>query len=373
MGTPFGNIFSTNITPDKETGIGNYSLSDFDRAVRKGIAKDGHHLYPAMPYPSYAKISDSDLAALYGYFVHDVSPVRQKNKADEIKWPLNARWPLAIWNTIFVDSRPYVPDTAHDANWNRGAYLVEGLGHCSACHTPRGAAFEERALDGSEDQFLSGAVLDGWSASDLRGDFAAGLGHWSEADVVAFLKDGRNSHAAVFGPMIDVYNNSTQFLSDSDLHAVAVFLKSLPPVSRNDHVYAYDDATAKALRAGDISAPGAKVYRNQCASCHGVDGKSVGDLFPSLAGNPNVLADNPSSIINLVLNGAQRVVSHGMPDSYRMAAYRFRLNDEEIADVATFLRHSWGNKGSAVSAQDVTRLRAATDISDEQVVVLHMK
>jgi mono/diheme cytochrome c family protein len=373
MGTPFGNIFSTNITPDKATGIGNYSLSDFDRAVRKGVAKDGHYLYPAMPYPSYAKISDSDLAALYSYFIHDVSPVQQKNKPSEIKWPLNARWPLAVWNAVFVDTKPYVPNAAHDAAWNRGAYLVEGLGHCGACHTPRGVAFEESALDANDSQFLSGGVLDGWTASNLRGDSAAGLGRWSEADIVAFLRDGGNGHASVFGPMIDVYNNSTQFFGDGDLHAMATYLKSLPPIVKNDQAYVYNDATAKALMLGDSNVPGADVYRAQCASCHGVDGKGVSDFFPSLTGNPNVLAENPSSIVNLILNGAQRVVRHGMPDSYRMAPYRLQLNDREIADVATFLRHSWGNKAIAVSVDDVAKLRAATDMSSDQVVILHMK
>jgi mono/diheme cytochrome c family protein len=373
MGTPLGNIFSTNITPDKETGIGNYSLSDFDRAVRKGVAKDGHHLYPAMPYPSYAKISDGDLAALYRFFMNDVSPVHQKNPPSEIKWPVNARWPLAVWNAMFVNTKPYVADTSHDAVWNRGAYLIQGLGHCGACHTPRGVAFEESALDGRDSAFLGGAAIDGWTASDLRGDFAAGLGRWDEADVVAFLKEGRNRHAAVFGPMIDVYNNSTQFLSDEDLHAMASYLKSLPPAAANDRAYAYDDAASQALRAGDTHATGAKTYRSQCASCHGIDGKGVGAFFPPLAGNPNVLAANPSSVINLILNGAERVVSHGMPDSYRMAPYRLQLNDQEIADVSTFIRGAWGNKAGEVSTTDVASLRTKTDMSSDQIIVLQMK
>ena len=373
MGTPFGDIYSTNITPDKTTGIGTYSLADFDRAVRKGVAKDGHYLYPAMPYPSYAKIGDSDMAALYGYFMHEVTPVQQENRPGEIKWPLNMRWPLAVWDAVFANTSPYVTNRSHDAQWNRGAYLVEGLGHCGACHTPRGVAFEEKALDDRDGQFLAGSTLDGWTASDLRGDAAAGLGRWNEADVVAFLKEGGNSHAAVFGSMIDAYNNSTQFMSDSDLQAIAAYLKSLPPAHPNASAYVYDNATAQMLRRGDIRAPGAEIFRTQCASCHGVDGRGLGDRLPSLAGNPNVLADDPSSVVNLVLNGAQRVVRQGMPDTYRMAPFRLQLNDREIADVATWIRHSWGNKAGPVSEDDVAKLRAKTDMSSDQVIILRMK
>jgi mono/diheme cytochrome c family protein len=373
MGTPFGNIFSTNITPDRQTGIGNYSLADFDRAVRKGVAKDGHYLYPAMPYPSYAKISDADLAALYGYFMHDVAPVHQPNRPSEIRWPMNMRWPLAVWDTLFVDSRPYAGNAAHDAAWNRGAYLVQGLGHCGACHTPRGAAFEEKALDDADSRFLSGATLDGWTASNLREDGDTGLGRWSEADIVSFLRNGANAHASVFGSMIDVYNNSSQFLSDADQHAIAVYLKSLPAAPGGKNHYAYDDASTRALQRGDMREPGAAIFRTQCASCHGVDGKGIGERLPSLAGNPNVLAHDPSSVINLVLNGAQRVVRQGMPDTYRMAPFRLQLSDRDIADVVSWMRQAWGNHAPPVSTTDVAKLRAATDMSSDQVFVLKMR
>jgi mono/diheme cytochrome c family protein len=373
MATPFGNIFSTNITPDRQTGIGDYSLADFGRAVRQGVAKDGHELYPAMPYPSYAKIDDSDLAALYGYFMHEVAPVHQQNRPSDIKWPLNMRWPLTIWNRLFVDTHPYRPDPAHDAQWNRGAYLVQSLGHCGACHTPRGVAMQETTTGGNDSAFLGGSTLDGWTASDLRGDPSDGLGRWSKADIVAFLKDGGNSHASVFGSMIDVYNNSSQFLTDDDLNAIATYLKSLPPAHGDPRSWTYDDATARALRQGEIRTPGAEVFRTQCASCHGVDGKGLGPRLPSLAGNPNVLAADPSSVINLILNGAQRVVRHGVPDTYRMAPFRLQLSDEEIADVATWIRHAWGNQAGAVSMTDVAKLRAATDMSSDQVITLKMR
>ncbi|MDB5409983.1 MAG: cytochrome c family protein [Rhodospirillales bacterium] len=374
MGTPLGAIFSTNITPDPETGIGSYALADFDRAVRQGIAPDGRHLYPAMPYPSYAKITDEDLAALYDYFKHDVAPVRQANRENEIRWPWNMRWPLVIWNAMFFDPAPYKPNPGYDAVWNRGAYLVQGLGHCGACHTRRGVAAQEKALDEKDPQFLGGGVLDGWTASSLRGDPNAGLGRWSEGDIVTFLKEGRNVHASVFGSMIDAYNNSTQFLTYDDFGAIARYLKSLPGADQgNEPVYAYNAATVDALNRGDVSAPGASTYLTQCASCHGRDGKGGGPLLPPLAGNPNVLAQDPSSVVNLVLNGAGRVVTHEVPDSYRMAPFRLQMNDQQIADVTTFIRNSWGNHAPAVAASDVSKLRDSTNMSSSRVILLKMR
>jgi mono/diheme cytochrome c family protein len=217
MGSPLGAIYSTNITPDQDTGIGGYSLANFDRAVRGGTAKDGHRLYPAMPYPSYAKLTDEDVRALYDFFMKEVPPVRQANLANEIPWLLSFRWPLAVWNLVFTTSGSYVDKSGHDAGWNRGAYLVQGLGHCGACHTARGFAFQEKALDESGGAYLAGAMLDGWSAPNLHGDLRTGLGQWSQADLAEFLKTGHNRDGSAFGSMTDVVNNSTPYLSDEDL------------------------------------------------------------------------------------------------------------------------------------------------------------
>jgi mono/diheme cytochrome c family protein len=275
MGTPMGVIYSTNITPDPETGIGKYSLADFDNALRRGVAKDGHRLFPAMPYPSYAKLTDDDVRTLYGYFMLSVKPVHQQNLPTEISFPLNQRWLLALWNGMFLHDEPYRPAANHDASWNRGAYLVQGLGHCGACHTERGMAFNEVALDERGDNYLGGALLDGWYASDLRGDETLGLGKWSAEDISRFLKLGHSAHATVYGSMLDAFNNSTQFMSDEDLAAIARYLKSL--FARRAGTIAapvaYDDRTAKAFDAGDLSARGAALYLNQCSSCHGRDGQ----------------------------------------------------------------------------------------------------
>jgi alcohol dehydrogenase (quinone), cytochrome c subunit len=372
MGTPLGNIYSTNITPDPETGIGNYSLADFDRAVRQGIAKDGHRLYPAMPYPSYAKLTDKDVAALYNFFMKDVPPVHQANKPDEIPSYLSYRWPLAIWSLIFTTSGGYVNKGDHDAEWNRGAYLVQGLGHCGACHTPRGFAWQEKALDDSSPDYLSGAELDAWYAPDLRGDARTGLGGWSKDDIVAFLKHGHNRDATAFGSMTDVLNNSTPYMSDSDLNAIAVYLKSLPATSTQQTV-AYNDATATALRAGHATQPGASVYTGTCANCHGIDGKGFAPYIPPLAGNSVVLEDDPSSLINLVLNASSPLVVEGTPDAYRMPQFRLQYSDQQIADVVTFIRNSWGNQAPAVTTARVSELRKTTDPISDQVIILKMR
>jgi mono/diheme cytochrome c family protein len=371
MGTPMGVLYSTNITPDRLSGIGQYSLADFDNALRRGIAKDGHRLYPAMPYPSYAKLSDEDVRKLYGYFMLAVTPVNQSNPPTDIGFPWNQRWALALWNGLFLSDEPYHPNAGHDPAWNRGAYLVEGFGHCGACHTPRGIAFNEKALDERSAQYLSGALLDAWYASNLRGDARLGIGAWSEADIVEFLKNGHNAHATVYGSMLDAYNNSTQFMSDDDLAAIAVYLKSLP--GRDSRAFAYDARTEQALDRGDLSIPGATTYLNHCSTCHGRDGRGHDELLPPLAGNASVLEQDPSSLLNIVLNGAGRIVAHGVPDSYRMTPFRVLLSDQEIADVASFVRGSWGNTSAPVSAATVHALRVATDPTSDQVIVLRLR
>ncbi len=372
MGTPLGAIYSTNITPDPETGIGRYSIADFDLAVRQGIAKDGHRLYPAMPYPSYVKLTDADVTALYRFFMTQVPPVRQANLKNEIPAMLSARWPLAFWNFFFAPSGVYVAKPDHDAAWNRGAYLVQGAGHCGACHTPRGVAFQETALDDSSASYLAGAELDGWYASSLRGDMGMGLGTWSTKDVGEFLKYGHNRVGTAFGSMIDVINNSTSYFPDSDIDAIANYLKSLPATSVQQAV-AYNDATTVALRNGTARQPGSAIYTGACASCHGFDAKGFTPFMPALAGNPVVLDDNPSSLINEVLNGSIPLVAEGAPDAYRMPQFRQQLSDQEIADVITFIRNQWGNQASAVAAPQVAKLRKTTDPTSDQVIILKMR
>lgn len=374
MATPVGNIYTTNITPDTATGIGPYSLADFDRAVRKGVAKDGHRLYPAMPYPSYVKLSDEDIRALYAWFRQDVKPVNQQNKPSDIPWPLNMRWPLAFWNTVFTPTNSWQPKAVKDPQWNRGAYLVEGPGHCGSCHTPRSLAFNEKGLDDSSEHFLAGASLDGWYAPSLRGDANTGLARWSEGDIFTFLKTGRNQHGVVFGSMADVFNNSTQYMSDDDLKAIAHYLKSLPAGSNNQQQeWHYDDSTMSKLTVSErLKTPGAQTFMTRCSSCHAADGKGQAPWIPPLAGATSMLVDDSSSI-NVTLNGSARVVADGMPDAYRMPPFRKQLSDKEIADVLSFIRTSWGNTGTTVKQESVKQLRERTDPASSNVIILQMR
>ena len=370
MATPLGNIHATNVTPDPTHGIGRYSLADFDRAVRHGVAPGGRRLYPAMPYPSYAKLSDDDVRALYAFFMKGVQPANQANIPSDIPWPLNMRWPIALWNGLFAPNTPYAAKPAQDALWNRGAYIVQGPGHCGSCHTPRGLAFNEKALDETGAPFLAGALLDGWYAPSLRQDPNTGLGRWSEAQIVQFLKTGRNQHAVVYGSMTEAFNNSTQFMNDDDLAAIARYLKSLPGDPQRDGApWAYQAVAANAR----TDAPGAHTYATRCASCHGADGKGQPDWMPPLAGATSALATETASAINITLNGAQRVVAAGVPDAYRMPALREQLSDQDIAEVLTYVRSSWGNHGGAVEAKAVGKLREHTDPASSTPIILQMR
>jgi len=359
METPIGMIYSTNITPDK-SGIGAYSFDDFDKAVRHGIAKNGDTLYPAMPYPSYARVTETDMQALYAYFMNGVKPVAQENKAVDIPWPLSMRWPLAMWRWTFApDVADFTPVTGQDPVVSRGAYLVEGLGHCGACHTPRALTMQEKALSaGDSSAFLSGsAPLEGWIAKNLRGDHKDGLGSWNEEQLVQFLKTGRSDRSAVFGGMSDVIVHSMQYMSEADLTAIARYLKSLPAVDAADMPHQYDPAVADALWNGDDSKRGAAVYIDNCAACHRTDGHGYTRVFPALAGNPVLLSDDPTSLIHIVLKGGTLPATHTAPSTFTMPAFDWRLSDQEVADVVNFIRTSWGNKGGDVKAADVKGLR----------------
>ncbi|BBN55071.1 cytochrome c [Pseudomonas chlororaphis subsp. aurantiaca] len=370
MATPLGAIHATNVTPDRDTGIGAYSLADFDRAVRQGVAPGGRRLYPAMPYPSYVKLSDDDMRALYAFFMKGVQPASQPNVPSDIPWPLNMRWPIALWNGLFAPTTPYAAKPAEDALWNRGAYIVQGPGHCGSCHTPRGLAFNEKALDESGAPFLAGALLDGWYAPSLRQDANSGLGRWSEPEIVQFLKTGRNKHAVVYGSMTEAFNNSTQFMADEDLAAIARYLKSLPGDPQRDGTPWQYQAVSAATR---LDSPGAHTYVTRCASCHGLDGQGQAEWMPPLAGATSALAKENASAINITLNGSQRVVAAGVPDAYRMPAFREQLSDREIAEVLTFVRGTWGNQGGAVDAQAVGKLRGHTDPASSSPIILHMR
>jgi thiosulfate dehydrogenase len=355
--TPFGKLYSTNITPDRDTGLGKYSFEQFDRAMRKGVAADGHNLYPAMPYPSYARITAGDMQALYAYLMQGLAPVKLVNKPSDMSWPFNMRWGLSLWNWAFLDSTPFKADAQKDAVWNRGAYLVQGLGHCGACHTPRGIAFQEKAMGdaGAKGRhFLAGETVEHWRALSLRG-------LWTVDDTALFLKTGQNRFAAASGNMADVILHSTQHLKDEDLRAIATYLKALPPGEGELPA----PATPRKVVAGAVpdklySSRGGLGYVQFCVDCHRQDGSGVPKVFPPLAGNPAIAAKDPASLMHIVLTGGQTVQTAAHPRVFAMPGFA-RLKDAELAEILTFVRDSWGRGGAPVSAAQVNKMRAALD------------
>ncbi|MFP3518382.1 cytochrome c [Pseudomonas sp. SIMBA_077] len=358
IASPIGTLYSTNITPDAKTGIGQWTYGEFERALRRGIGHDGSALYPAMPYPSYANVSDADTQALYAYFMNGVKPVEQANKANDIPWPLSIRWPLAYWRTAFSPlpsaAATSASATPEQAQIERGAYLVQGLGHCGSCHTPRALTLQEKGLNESSAHYLVGAELNGWAVPSLRG-----MPHWSQEQIVDYLGTGRNSVAAVAGEMTDVVANSTSHMSSDDLNAIAVYLKSLE--GAKDPAYRYqasrsEATTAKLTAAKDLTL-GERLYVDNCGACHFVSGKGAEQIFPHLDGASVVNAQNPAALINLILAGAQTPSTEKAPSVLPMPGFADRMDDEEVAQLATFLRQGWSNHADKVTAEQVQTVR----------------
>ncbi|CAG4898251.1 c-type cytochrome [Paraburkholderia saeva] len=361
MASPFGTIYASNITPDPAAGIGRYSYGDFARALRDGVAPGGKRLYPAMPYPSFTKIEDDDMQALYAYFMHGVAPVATPAPQTRLPFPFSQRWALTFWDWMFVQHGRYEPDRRHDAQWNRGAYLVQSLGHCGACHTPRGPAYEERGYDHSARAYLTGGTNDHWFAPNLTGDPGAGLGRIRSDDISAFLRYGHGGGMVTFGSMVQVVEDSTQYLTDADLAAIATYLKSLPPRAGNGGF----DAGARtayltqlSLRTGDVERPGAGLYQEYCARCHRADGMGMPLKYPRLAGNPAVLSADSGSLVRLLVEGGGSPHTIDGPSPKKMPSFASKLTDVEMAQVLSFVRNAWGNAAEPLSVRDVSGVRA---------------
>ena len=358
VNSPFGPIYASNITPDPVHGIGRYTLQQFADALRLGLSPRHGHLYPAMPYPSFASLNDADVTALYQYFEYGVKPVPNAVPPTRLPFPFNQRWVLGMWRIAFSRHERFTPQAGRSALWNRGAYLVQGLGHCGACHTPRGPGYNELGYDEQSPAYLTGGINDHWFAPNLTGDPASGLGRWTAADIAAFLRDGHNAHSLAFGAMAPVIGESTRYMTDSDLDAIAVYLKSLRPrrpsgkYTDNPDVRA---ATARTLATGLPERPGAGVYLAFCARCHGADGRGQPGKASALAGSALALSRDPTSALRIVIEGSE---SPGVSDQ-KMPGFRGRLTDAEIAQVISFVRGAWGNGAAPVSTAEVTRLRDA--------------
>ncbi|MFX1675813.1 cytochrome c [Paraburkholderia sp. A2WS-5] len=362
ISSPFGPIYASNITPDPVHGIGRYTPAQFAAALQRGIAPDGKRLYPAMPYPSFAALAPRDVDALYQYFMYGVAPVPNEVQATRLPFPFNQRWVLLFWRLAFSRHRRYEAQPGQTAQWNRGAWLVQGLGHCGACHTPRGPAYNEMGYDERSPLYLTGGVTDNWFAPNLTGDPGSGLGRWSANDIAAFLRNGHNARAYAFGAMAPVVGASTQYLSDDDLHAIAIYLKSLPAHARSgayDDTVAARDATRQVLQDGVPERPGAGVYLAYCAKCHGADGRGKPDKAPPLAGSTLTLAANPTSALRLVIEGSESPRTAGGGAPLKMPGFRAKLTDGEIAEVLSFVRGAWGNNAAPVAPAEATRLREA--------------
>ncbi|REG48463.1 mono/diheme cytochrome c family protein [Paraburkholderia sp. BL6669N2] len=360
INSPFGTIESTNITSDPRFGIGAYSYDDFARVLRKGIARGGKRLYPAMPYTAYAKMDEADLRALYAFMMHGVAPVPKPNIKSDVSFPFNQRWGLWIWQMAFVPDKPYEPRAADDAQWNRGAYLVQSLGHCGSCHTPRGPAYQENGTDESSANFLTGSVNDHWFAPNLTGDRGSGLGRWQANEIAAFLKTGHADGNVAYGSMVQQIEDSSQYLTDDDLLAIGRYLKSLPPRGASGTYAPREDAARKPIngsRVPDTLSVGFNVYRSFCAQCHGAAGEGVRNAFPALAGNSSVLAEDTTSLIRLMVEGGNSPSTLTGPRRQQMPRFAGTLADVQIAQVLTYIRGAWGNNAQQITANDVSSLR----------------
>jgi len=340
--TPFGAVYSPNLTPDRETGIGAWSDEDFRRAFREGVAPDGSHYYPAFPYAYFTKLTRDDLLAIRAYLA-TLAPVRNERPAPELWWPFNHRFVMRGWNFLFFKPGIFEPNQQKSTEWNRGGYLVTGAAHCGACHTPKnifGADKRNRAFRGGS--------VDGWFAPRLDSAVRSGLKSWSVDDVVEYLASGRNSRSHAAGPMADVVLNSTSKMSEGDLRAIAVFLKDLPPGVPEPDVAPPPQSCMSA---------GQTIYAHACVSCHEADGSGAPRIYPPLPGNANLQSTDPASTLRIILEGVQTVTTPRAPNPGSMPAYAKQLSDEEIADVTNYIRNSWGNAAPLVTPEQVKKAR----------------
>jgi mono/diheme cytochrome c family protein len=348
MATPFGNLYVPNITPDDDTGIGRWNADDFYRMMHTGVSRDGTLLYPAMPFASYTQVTRADSDAIFAYLM-SVAPVKQKNREHDLRFPFNKRELLIGWRTLYFKEGEFKPDPGQSVEWNRGAYLVRGLGHCAMCHTA------VNALGGSsESKAFEGGMIpnQNWYAPSLTSNREAGLGEWKLQDIADLLQVGISHRGTVYGPMAEVVYNSLQYLTDDDAKAMAVYLKALP--QKDSAAPPTDQAR---LVSPEVMEAGRKVYAGQCAVCHGAEGKGQPPSYPPLAGNQSITMASPVNSIRMVLNGGYSPGTRKNPRPYGMPPFSHILNDSEAAAAVTYIRVAWGNNGTPVTPAQVNELR----------------
>lgn len=350
VATPFGTVYASNITPDAETGIGTWSAAHFRRALHEGRSRDGRLLYPVFPYTHTTRVTDADADALYDY-LRSLPPVAKPNLQHRLRWPYSTQGALAVWRTLYFRQERHQEDPARTPEWNRGAYLVQGLGHCSACHGARDAlGGQRRGMD------LSGGLLpmQNWYAPALTSPTEAGVADWPLQDIVQLLATGASPRGTVLGPMAEVVQHSTQYLEPADLRAMAVYLKDLPQTVTDT------DPREVPSASGGVLERGAKLYEQHCASCHGAKGEGVRGAYPALAGNRAVSLPATSNLVQVVLNGGFPPATRGNPRPFGMPPFATVLSDADVAAVITYIRSSWNNKAAPVSELAVTQQRSST-------------
>ncbi len=349
--TPFGAIVASNITPDAATGIGSMSQAEFVAALHDGRGLGGKRLYPAMPYPAYTKITDEDARDLRSYF-STIEPVSNAVVSNQLPFPLNIRFAMVFWNGLNFTPGRFQPNKEKSVEWNRGAYIVQGPGHCGTCHTPKTILGADKSSAP-----LQGGLLQGWFAPNLTGDTRKGLGKWSKEDIAEYLKTGTNSWTLASGPMAEAVTHSTSMMTDDDIGAIAAYLKDGGASESSPTPIASDDK---------MMITGAAIYKDSCAACHKDSGMGDAHLFPRLAGSALVQSDDPATLTRVVLQGSRAVSTATRPTGPAMPAFDWRLDDAQVAALLTYVRNSWGNAAPRVSASSVlsyrrTLVRSSTD------------
>jgi mono/diheme cytochrome c family protein len=350
MPTPFGTLYSPNITPDKATGIGNWTDSEFYQMLHTGRSRDGTLLYPAMPFPAYTQVTRKDSDALFNY-LQSLKPVSQPNRENELRFPYNNRSLMFGWRVLYFKEGTFTPIEGRSVQFNRGAYLVQGLGHCSSCHSPI------NALGGSADDsaFAGGLIpLQNWYAPSLTSNQESGLGVWSVSDIASLLKGGASMRGAVYGPMAEVTHNSLQYLTNDDATAMSVYLKSLLELKAPAA-----HPTPAASPSEKVLALGRTVYESRCVACHRSDGQGMPPAYPPLAGNPSIEMEMSVNPLRMVLNGGYPPQTSENPRPFGMPPFAQVMSDDEVAAVVTYIRVSWGNHGSPVTPREANAMRAA--------------
>ncbi|MDR3533691.1 MAG: cytochrome c [Rhodopila sp.] len=362
ISSPLGTIYSTNITPSKSAGIGSYSEAQFARALREGVRGDGTHLYPAMPYTSYAGLSDADVGALYAYFMQDVAPVDVAPPKTALPFPFSVRGSMAIWNMLFLKDQRFQPDPTRSTQMNRGAYLVESLEHCGACHTPRNSLMAEK-----QGAALSGGSLGSWYAPNVTSDRIGGIGGWTDEELYQYLRTGHVAgKAQAAGPMAEAVQNSLQYLTDEDTKAMVAYLKhspsvATPGVDRPRYAYGNASTTEVSLRGTNSADKGWEIFSGSCAACHQENGTGTENrAYPSLFHNSTTGSERPDNLIATILFGLSRTVDGKttyMPGFGSQASFTERLSDEDISAVSNYVLAQYGNPSIKVTAADVATIR----------------